>query len=56
MATTVHEPPQIKPSRSPGTGGHNGWRNLVPADGDLRAVKDSLNRVGIEHAAKRHKA
>src|SRR5438874_9442550 len=40
MATTVHEPPQIKPSRSPGTGGHNGWRNLVPADGDLRAVKD----------------
>src|SRR5581483_673586 len=40
MATTVHEPPQIKPSRSPGVGGHNGWRNLVPSDGDLRAVKD----------------
>jgi cytochrome c oxidase subunit 3 len=40
MATTVHEPPQIKPSRSPDAGGHNGWRNLVPSDGDLRAVKD----------------
>src|SRR5437868_15250150 len=40
MATTVHEPPQIKPRRSPGTGGHNGRRNLVPSDGDLRAVRD----------------
>jgi len=42
MATTVHEPPKIEvprnPLRSAGTG--NGSRNLVPADGDLRRVKD----------------
>jgi cytochrome c oxidase subunit III len=42
MATTVHEPPQIEPRRSPGqTFGNGGWRNLVPADGDLRHVKHS---------------
>ncbi len=40
MATTVHEPPKIDRRRVP-VQGHSGggdWRNLVPADGDLRAV------------------
>jgi cytochrome c oxidase subunit 3 len=42
MATTVHEPPQIEPRHSPGeASGNGGWRNLVPADGDLRQVKHS---------------
>jgi cytochrome c oxidase subunit 3 len=41
MATTVHEPPKIKPDRLPRDGsGRGGWRNLTPADGDLRPVKD----------------
>ncbi len=41
MATTVHEPPKID-DRLPSHGsGNGGWRNLVPADGDLRRVKDS---------------
>ncbi|MFY9742155.1 MAG: cytochrome c oxidase subunit 3 [Candidatus Sulfotelmatobacter sp.] len=41
MATTVHEPPKIEIDRLPSHGsGNNGWRNLVPADGDLRRVKD----------------
>ena len=44
MATTVHEPPRIEEIRNPsrltsGSGG-GGWRNLVPADGDLHAVQD----------------
>jgi len=41
MATTVHEPPKIEAPRNPrrSTGTGNG-RNLVPADGDLRRVKD----------------
>jgi len=42
MATTVHEPPKIEPRRSPDQAyGNGGWRSLVPADGDLRQVKDS---------------
>jgi len=42
MATTVHEPPKIEVDRPPSRGsGNGGWRNLVPADGDLRRVKDS---------------
>jgi cytochrome c oxidase subunit III len=47
MATTVHEPPKIEPQHSPNQGlpsrgsGNGGWRNLVPAEGDLRRVKDS---------------
>jgi cytochrome c oxidase subunit 3 len=42
MATTVHEPPKIEPERLPSQGsGNGGWRNLVPASGDLRRVKDS---------------
>jgi len=44
MATTVHEPPKIEerqdPARLTSNSGNGGWRNLVPADGDLRAVKD----------------
>lgn len=40
MATTVHEPPKIELDRLPSQGsGNGGWRNLVPADGDLRRVK-----------------
>jgi cytochrome c oxidase subunit 3 len=40
MATTVHEPPQIEREHLPSQGsGNGGWRNLVPADGDLRRVK-----------------
>ncbi|MFZ0761593.1 MAG: cytochrome c oxidase subunit 3 [Candidatus Sulfotelmatobacter sp.] len=41
MATTVHEPPKIEPHGLPGEGsGNGGWRNLVPAGGDLRRTKD----------------
>jgi|ERR1700730_1129681 len=42
MATTVHEPPHIEPRRLPEQehSGNGGWRNLVPADGDLREVQD----------------
>jgi cytochrome c oxidase subunit 3 len=41
MATTVHEPPKIKPPRSsePRYPGNGGRRNLVP-DGTLPAVQD----------------
>ena len=40
MATTVHEPPKIDLDRLPSQGfGNGGWRNLVPADGDVRRVK-----------------
>ncbi len=42
MATTVHEPPKIEIDRMPSNvSGNGGWRNLVPADGDLRGLKDS---------------
>lgn len=43
MATTVHEPPSIKDRREPvrvSDSGNGGSRNLIPADGNLRAVKD----------------
>jgi cytochrome c oxidase subunit 3 len=42
MATTIHEPPRIDPTRLPGHGhpGNGGWRNLVPADGGLRVTQD----------------
>src|SRR6202795_1741760 len=41
MVTTIHDPPTIELDRLPSHGSHNGgWRNLVPADGDLRRVKD----------------
>jgi len=41
MATTVHEPPQIDRRRSPEAShsGNGGWRNLAPANGDLKAVQ-----------------
>src|ERR1700722_12092732 len=40
MATTVHEPAQLDQRRlpEPGQYGNGGWRNLVPADGDLRVA------------------
>jgi cytochrome c oxidase subunit 3 len=42
MATTVHEPPQVEFDHLPSHGsGNGGWWNLVPADGDLRRIKDS---------------
>jgi len=44
MATTVHEPPKVEERRDlprlADSSGNGGWRNLVPAEGDLRAVKD----------------
>ena len=44
MATTAHEPPKIEErpdrSRPAGNSGNGGWRNMVPADGKLPAVKD----------------
>jgi cytochrome c oxidase subunit 3 len=41
MATTVHEPPKIELDHLPGQGsGNGGWRNLVPAGGEVRRVKD----------------
>jgi len=42
MATTIHEPPQIDPDRLPEQrhSGNGGWRNLVPAEGDLRVTLD----------------
>lgn len=44
MATTIHEPPQIDPDRLPKQrhSRNGGWRNLVPADGDLN--------VALEHS------
>jgi cytochrome c oxidase subunit 3 len=43
MATTI-QPPKIEeqpePARRPGNSGGGGLRNLVPAEGDLRRVKD----------------
>jgi cytochrome c oxidase subunit 3 len=44
MATTVHEPPKIEERHDPARlgidSGNGSRRNLVPADGDFRAVKD----------------
>ena len=39
MATTIHEPPKIDLDRLPSQG-NGGCRNQVPADGDLRLMKD----------------
>jgi hypothetical protein len=42
MATTIPEPPKINLDRLPSQGsGNGGFRNLVPAEGDLRRVKPS---------------
>jgi|SRR5208282_1976449 cytochrome c oxidase subunit III len=42
MATTVHEPPKIDSHRLPDQrhSSNGDWRNLVPADGDLRVTQD----------------
>jgi cytochrome c oxidase subunit III len=42
MGTTVHEPPKIDQRRGPDDAhsGNGGWRNLVPADGNLRVTQD----------------
>ncbi len=45
MATTVPEPPKIDEPRDPSrpvinSGGGGGWRDMVPAGGDPRSVKD----------------
>jgi cytochrome c oxidase subunit 3 len=41
MATTVQPPTKIELDRLPSQGsGNGGWRNLVPAGGDARRVKD----------------
>jgi cytochrome c oxidase subunit 3 len=40
MATTVHEAPKIDRDRLPSQGfGNGGWRNLIPADGEVRRLK-----------------
>jgi cytochrome c oxidase subunit 3 len=41
MATTVHEAPKVDLDRPSQGSGNGGWRNQVPADGDLRRVKDN---------------
>jgi cytochrome c oxidase subunit 3 len=41
MATTTEQPPKIAPERlASQSSGNGGWRNLVPASGDLRRVKN----------------
>ena len=41
MATTIQPRPTIEPDRLPRHGsGNGGWRSLVPADGEVRRVKD----------------
>jgi cytochrome c oxidase subunit 3 len=42
MATTLHEPPQIDSNGLPDNGqtGNGGWKNIVPAGGDLRLVTE----------------
>lgn len=42
MASTVHEPPQIDKQRLPDLkrSGNGDWRNLAPANGDLRVMQD----------------
>ena len=41
MATTVHEPIPIDGRRLSDYSGNGGGRNLLPADGDLRAVREN---------------
>jgi cytochrome c oxidase subunit 3 len=42
MATTIQEPPKNDPHRLPDQShsGNGGWRDLVPAEGDLRVTQD----------------
>ncbi|HZC23527.1 MAG TPA: cytochrome c oxidase subunit 3 [Candidatus Binatia bacterium] len=41
MATTIQPPPRVEAERLTSHSGNGGWRDLVPADGDLRRVKNS---------------
>ncbi len=54
MATTVHEPPKVRPrklpSRKDGTGsGGGGWRDRTPSDGSFLAVGDgsTASKTGV---------
>ena len=52
MATTVHNPPQVEPRRSPDEGhtGNGGGQVLVPAGDNLRSVEDrspELAKMGV---------
>jgi len=52
MATTIHEPPKIKPGNGsgPALSEGGGFHDLVPATGDLRSVDDSsspASRTGV---------
>ncbi len=54
MATTVHEPPRVRPrklpSRKQGTGsGGGGWRDRTPSDGSFLAVGDrsTASKTGV---------
>jgi cytochrome c oxidase subunit III len=40
MATTIHEPPKIEQRNLPDHGRNGGWRNLVPAGGDLHVTQE----------------
>jgi len=41
MATTIQPPPKIESDLRPSHGsGNGGWRNLVPAGGEMRGVRD----------------
>ncbi len=40
MATTIQQPPKIEPDRRLSHSGNGGGRNLVPADGEMRRLKD----------------
>jgi len=41
MATTIQPPPKIESDLRPCHGsGNGGWRNLVPAGGEMRGVRD----------------
>src|SRR5438270_468115 len=59
MATTVHEPPKVEDPAKPkrvADSGNGGWRNLVPADGDLRSVQEyspppASTGIGVRLAA-----
>jgi cytochrome c oxidase subunit III len=40
MATTIHEPPPMRGLPDQRRAGNGGWRNLVPADGDVRVAQN----------------
>ncbi|HXY25502.1 MAG TPA: cytochrome c oxidase subunit 3 [Candidatus Acidoferrum sp.] len=50
MPSTVHDLPKVDPQQVSDFAGNNGFRDLVPADGNLRAVQDrrpETARLGI---------